>query len=618
MPGFLIKYCFAVSLLVIGFFPVGKVAAQTISDTLKEAEIRADKPRMISADEKLQVFSPGQTIRAIDSTVLQQYGHQSAATVLAEQSAVFIKSFGFNGLATLNFRGASAAQSQVIWNGVPVNNAAMGVADISTLPAGMIHRMNIVYGGASSLLGAGNVGGALVMESEAPVFDTSSTVEISASGGSFSQAAGGIRLKKQNSRYYVSAHAIIQAGVNDFTFRNSQGFNQRTVNASMKGFATAVQAARNFGRSGVLRVLVWQQQYDRHIPAALFESYSVKERKDWSLKLLTEWKKEHKAGTTYIKLAGLRDELDYSDAAVALYSHNISSAVYFEPGVVRKIKNADLLLFFPVQAGFSPLDGQTKKQFRYAVAGAVKLRPATNLQVSASGRLELTDGKVYMLPGVNGIIAIGRKVHVRANLQRSWRVPTLNELYYDPGGNAILKPEKGWSAETGLSFSARKKGWKTEHDLTGYYRDIRDWIYWLGGAVWTPHNLSRVASRGLEAESKLSCVQGQLKMELNGIFSYTVATSVESYIPGDGSIGKQLPNTPKTSGLLRFKISFRQWQINYAQVFTGGRYINTDESGWLPGYNTGSLFAARDINNGKNHFFRFSFQAGNLFDADYT
>src|ERR1043165_3827875 len=94
------------------------------------------------------------------------------STLLSQQMPVFVKSYSFNGLATLHFRGASAAQSQVLWNGVPIQNASLGVADVSTMPVLFMNKVSVVYGGSGALLGSGNVGGALLLENEQPLFDT--------------------------------------------------------------------------------------------------------------------------------------------------------------------------------------------------------------------------------------------------------------------------------------------------------------------------------------------------------------------------------------------------------------------------------------------------------------
>src|ERR1044072_8579333 len=140
-------------------------------DTLKEIRVKG-KRRQVSNDARINTFAPGQKVTTIDSVTLQQYRFQNIGTLLAQQVPVFVKSYGFNGLATLSFRGASAAQSQVYWNGIPLQNAALGITDISTLGTSSFNKVNIIYGGSSALWGSGNVGGALVLENAQPYFDS--------------------------------------------------------------------------------------------------------------------------------------------------------------------------------------------------------------------------------------------------------------------------------------------------------------------------------------------------------------------------------------------------------------------------------------------------------------
>ena len=146
---------------------VGQTAGDT---TLQEVKVRAK--RKVMNDVKTGQFAPGQKIQTIDSATLQQYQQQNIAELISQQLPVFVKSYGVNSLATLSFRGSSAAQSQVLWNGVPLQNAALGLADVSTLPVLLINKVNIVYGGSAALSGSGNVGGALLLENNAPVFDS--------------------------------------------------------------------------------------------------------------------------------------------------------------------------------------------------------------------------------------------------------------------------------------------------------------------------------------------------------------------------------------------------------------------------------------------------------------
>src|SRR5690606_34105553 len=42
---------------------------------------------------------------------------------------------------------------------------------------------------------------------------------------------------------------------------------------------------------------------------------------------------------------------------------------------------------------------------------------------------------------------LGPKSKVRVNVARNYRYPTLNDFYWDPGGNPDLKPEQSWNLE---------------------------------------------------------------------------------------------------------------------------------------------------------------------------
>jgi outer membrane cobalamin receptor len=138
-------------------------SGQKIIDTvLGEIKIKG-KYKQKSSDERINSFITGQNTQKIDSITLQQYNLQNVATLISQQLPVFVKSYSFNGLATLHFRGASAAQSQVLWNGVPIQNAALGMADISTVPVLFMSKVNVIYGSSGALLGSGNVGGALML-----------------------------------------------------------------------------------------------------------------------------------------------------------------------------------------------------------------------------------------------------------------------------------------------------------------------------------------------------------------------------------------------------------------------------------------------------------------------
>jgi iron complex outermembrane receptor protein len=574
--------------------------AQNKDTVLKEVRVRAR--HKASNDLRINEFSPGQKIVSIDSATLQQYQLQNMANLLSQQEPVFVKSYGMNGLATLNFRGSSAAQSQVMWNGIPIQNAALGLADVASLPVMLMSKVNIVYGGSAALLGSGNVGGALLLEDDAPVFRSTDNTHLSFNlgGGSFTQLMGGFRASTSSTRWYFSASGFRQFGADNFRFTTAQGAHMLMAHDTMHGTSALVRAAYRIADKNVVSLSAWYQQDSRDIPPALFETYSDKQQTDRSLRLLLDWSKQTASSTWYAKSSLIRDEVVYRYEAVQLHTDDIVYQYYQEAGWKKQFGSyGQLLVFIPLQIAWLnlPDSNKTKQQDKIALAGAYDYKHFDDrLDIAINARAEQINGQgnintkqLVFLPGANASFVILDWLTVRANAQRTYRAPTLNELYFNPGGNAALKPEQGWSEDAGYTVKVKAGNFTLYHDLSVFNRDIHDWILWLGGAIWTPHNIAEVHSRGMETENNLTYATGKWKFHLGVNTAYVLATTVSSYIYNDGSVGKQIPYTPRYNGQLNVGFSYRRFSFNYNHTYTGYRFTTTDESSYLLPYQTGNV-----------------------------
>ncbi|HTN45379.1 MAG TPA: TonB-dependent receptor [Flavipsychrobacter sp.] len=596
--------------------------AQSLSDTLSEVRIRQKKKQSGSQDLRIHDFTSGQKIVTLDSVLLQQYKMQTAAQLLAQQTPVFIKSYGFNGLATLNFRGASAAQSQVYWNGVPLQNAALGIADVSLLPVSFINSMQIVYGGSAALLGSGNVGGALVLETEKPVFDSlhKTGYEIGLGAGSFAQYQLAAKGSYSSERWFLAAHVLWQTAQNDFVYEKN-GKESRNENSNLSGASAMVQAAYQHDHHNRFRVIGWYQHYDRQIPAALFESYSVKNRKDASLKLFADWNRNSSWSQQYFRTSFITDEMRYEDTMVRQHTINTSCQYYAEAGWKQRIAaRHKALVFIPVHLSFLQRDSaRIAMQSRYALAAAYNYTDLKDkLDLNLQARVERVNNVNVLLPGANASYQLLDWIKLRVNIQKTYRAPSLNELYFDPGGNKNLKPEKGWASDAGYTITLQPTScFSIHHDIAAYYRLIDDWILWFGGAIWTPHNIAQVKSTGWEADWTFRYKLNKLELHLGFKGSYTRSLTMQSDMAGDGSIGKQIPYTPQWMGLINAGADYKRFYINYNHGYTGLRYFNTDETGALPSYQVANVQLGKEIDR-KVWTWHASAMLNNIFNERYT
>ena len=67
------------------------------------------------------------------------------------ETGTFFKQYGPAGSATITKRGADASQTQVIWNGLPINHPMLGMMDFNNISAYGNDEMYIIEGGNSSM-----------------------------------------------------------------------------------------------------------------------------------------------------------------------------------------------------------------------------------------------------------------------------------------------------------------------------------------------------------------------------------------------------------------------------------------------------------------------------------
>lgn len=618
-------------------------------DTLKEVKIKGKKTENSTADQRKD-FTAGQHKMEIDSTILHFYQHQSLSKVIEDQSPAFIKSYGVNGISTMSIRGASAAQSAVFWNGIPISNPSSGLADLSLMQVGLFQKISLLYGSSGSLYGSGNIGGALLLEKDPAIFQKNYSWKASLEAGSFGHHALLAQGAWQNKRWNWKATIYEHQSKNNFNYIDAKNEEQTMNNALSQSKGVLISADLNLDTiqwsKHLINFQIWHQDFYREIPPALFESFSVKNQTDRSLKSLLHWQKKLNKTQLYTKFSVNKDWMNYSDGIVLPNNQNEMTQVYMETGWTQKLNETvikdkrplqhQLYFFTPIQYLKSyNLQNQLKNQeWRPALVGVYKLSSALEtFALNISSRLQWGENQKYMfLPGMNiAYQFIDKeltekqllKMTIRGNIQKSYRLPSLNELYFSPGGNPDLKAERGWAQDGGYlikyvyqNFQNQPLKITIEQESNIFNRHIQDWIYWLGGAIWTPHNIAKVRSRGLETFNAFSISKG--KWIFNSAFksAYVLSTTEETYMPNDGSISKQIPYTPRYNYRINAGIEYGNIQLNYNWQKTSYRFITVDESQYLKPYQLSNIQIAYK-HFIKNIEFTFTGQIMNFMNEDY-
>jgi iron complex outermembrane receptor protein len=183
--------------------------------------------------------------------------------------------------------------------------------------------------------------------------------------------------------------------------------------------------------------------------------------------------------------------------------------------------------------------------------------------------------------GIDGEI-FENKLFLAANISQIYSLPTLNDLYWNPGGNENLLPEKGINSQLNIKWNFFKSSLIS---ITGFYSYIDDWIQWLPNSSgnFSPVNIKQVESNGIEASLKQEILWRNWKLNFSGNYGFT--NTINTSFEGNGElVYKQLIYVPKqifnTTALLYYKNTgvYSIWE------FTGERFTTADNTRSLDPY----------------------------------
>jgi iron complex outermembrane receptor protein len=389
------------------------------------------------------------------------------------------------------------------------------------------------------------------------------------------------------------------------------------------------QLSLNLSQKNRLETGIWYQDKQKKLPEILGSlGNGLAEQSDSSLKVFLKYTHTAEKSSFTVKSAWFSDHLMYTDR----FSENDPGyLVYSVFHVKQLLSDIDYRYAFgeklTVDAAlvsgkiFANIEnyGKSVEELRLSGLLAAKLK-FSKLIVNNSMRLErLPGGKLVALPSIGAkwnpfINALA--LHV--NFSRKFRQPTLNEKYWVPGGNPLIKPENGWGSELGLAFSPALTGNHTlSLDLTGYSTRIENYILWTGeGTLLSPQNLETIWSRGLEADlvHEFSLHRSNISSTID--YAFTRSTILENS-EDPSLIGSQLRYVPLHSGSVNTGFYNRWLNLGLALSWSGQRRSSElSSSSVLTPYLLTSPWAGADLNL-QNLGINLRLQVYNLFNKSY-
>ena len=611
-----------------------------------------------------------------DSAMLKENVALSMADVLAFNSSVFVKSYGRATLSTVAFRGTSPSHTQVTWNGMRINNPMLGMTDFSTIPAYFIDQASLLHGTSSVNETGGGLGG-LVRLGTLPDVPEGFNAQYVQGIGSFSTFDEFVRVTYGNDHWSSSTRAVYSSSPNDYEYTNHDKKvniydddhnivgqyhpKERNRSGSFKDFHILQEVYYNTLRGDRFGVNAWFVNSNRELPmlttdygkASDFENRQREHtfrgilswdhnRSNWRTGVKGgyvhtwmgyDYKREvapdnwavmtrsrSKVNTIYGQIDG-----EYNPARRWYFTANVSAHQHF---VRSEDKNIIL------QEGGNGIVGYDKGRIELSGAFSAKWQATDLIGMSLVLREEMFGEKwAPLTPAffIDGLVARRGNVMLRASVSRNHKFPTLNDMYFLPGGNPDLRSEEGWTYDAGMSFDIGGESLESGSraialggSVTWFDSYIDDWIIWLPTTkgFFSPRNVKKVHAYGIEVKGNMALrpAKGWL-IDLNGSYSWTPSINEgEKMSPADMSVGKQLPYVPKHSASVTGRLSWQSWSFLYKWAYYSERFTMSSNdytlTGHLPDYFMSNVSLEKGLSF-KPLDMQLKLAVNNLFNEDY-
>lgn len=562
----------------------------------------------------------------LDSLALKDNISKSMGELLSANTRIFVKSYGPGTSATSSSRGTGANHTYIAWNGIKINNPMLGQADLSLLPSGMIDEAHVYQGGGSMEIFSGGLGSAVNMLT-IPEWNGKTDIITALSAGTYGRMSLLAKINTGRNDFRSVTKFFAEYSENNFRYPDPYAVSEnawlRRENNRVKqnGFMQEFYLKKSHHQ---FSARFWHQYADRQIPVPVLVSqlYPGEKQKDESTRALLNYDYYSGIKNLNIAMAILSDRLDYLNPPASVDSKNKMLTGVFRSRLTTSLTpntTAKISVEYNLTSVNSNNYSSGKINNTLEVAFLAETFFSKRISTSVLVRETLLNDKL-LIPDLSAGLQFktnkDKESYLKTNFSRNSRIPSLNDMYWMPGGNPDLKNEYAATVEIGWEMSEKKLShFSYKYDITVFRSFIRDMIKWTPGnnSLWYAANLSKVNTSGIEASLSLHYSAGTFISDLTSGYSFTRAADISKET---GSNARQLIYVPFHQINNIFRMGYRSFSVSLLSIFTGRRYTDSDNTRFLPGYLVNDLSMGMKFNL-KIIALNTLFVIENLFNEEY-
>jgi vitamin B12 transporter len=481
-----------------------------------------------------------QSVTVVTADEIEKSGATNVGEVISTTAGAMVTDQGpLGSLQAVTLRGSSYQQVLVLLDGKRLNSGTAGGYDLSELPVPLdaIERIEIVRGPASALYGADAVGGVVNIITKKPA---QGVTTISGDLGAHVDT-------KENAKRPVSTHASLYNSGRDgktyyalsYSKNHSNGYR---INSDVDQYNAGIKLGYDLSATSSIEATADYLEKRIGVPGSVqFPSLLARQKNRETVTGARYKERLSQAFDVSLRVYQNEEKLGYTDDPYTIPFSRTRSITAGGEAQVNWVMNS-----------FSVVTGGAEGRDDSMVDSAAGTHAASLFSSYIQDEMSLGNSFIVVLGGRNDTHskfgsewspkASARYLNaqsgtiVRASYGKSFRAPTLNDLYYTDAfgnvGNPDLQPEHAEEYEGGIE---QQFGKGNSIKFTAFRRRVKDLIAWVvpdpvnNPFAYSPANVGRARISGTETELHFVASQS-----FSGNINYTLM------FPVDESTGERL------------------------------------------------------------------------------
>ena len=451
--------------------------------------------------------------KIIVDSITQQIHHQnSLGDLLSYEPGIILKNQGSGGIQTVSIMGTHNQHSQILWFGMPLNESLNGQFDYSQLHISSIHSTSLYYGISSIQQFTGSLGGLICIENQQlDSIKPHSTIFLRYESlkNKTIYLDHITKIKK-----IITIHSIrYETGEQEFDFINTALLPTLVCTSKTPFTSFSYQNNSQYKWNKTTYQLNVELSEHHRTFAPLMTSYFKAEHNENqdnkaiktvlnANRIIRKWNVEALVGARINNMNYTLQHTIFNNVVSSISSASKENSLFFSVNankqLARKIKTNTYFNFNQEYGQFLDLKynmGFCKTRYQSNVNQSFQLYWNKFFRQNIIINAHIMANQINVLPALISSIHLSNNVTIYYSVGYNQRIPSLNELYFTPGGNKHLLPEKSFQNDITLKFNFLKN---TAQSLTfiikPYFSQIKNWILWTPSqfGYWEANNIRQV------------------------------------------------------------------------------------------------------------------------------